>query len=486
MVLKRAQELKEKLNNSCDILIREIVCGNKNLNILFLKSVIDEQLFVDGIISPILDFGSKLNEEQKPNEINLDILSNEILKAINVEKLQEDSEIIEHINDFKVLIFIEDEGSVLSVDIVDYPTRVPVEPPTSAVMKGPREGFIEDYRQNVSLLRRRFAADKFIAEKLKIGRYSQTDIVVVYIKNIADKKQVKEVKNKLKKVDIDGIIDSYYLISFLQDHKKSMFKQVGNSEKPDIVASKLLEGRIAIIVNNSPIVLTVPFIFLEDLQNSNDYYSSNVYASYVRIIRLIGILMSVLLPSIYVTLRLYYYNVIPINFLMTIGNSSETIPFTPFLEIFFVLILFEILYEVSLRLPRYLGLATSVVGALILGDTGVKAGLISSPTVMIIALSVISVYTVPDQFDQISLLRVIFLILGAALGMLGIIAAFVFVIAYMNTLNSFGTPYLAPYSPYLKKDMKDSLIKVRVSKMKERPESLNVENKKRLNYAESN
>lgn len=219
MVLKRAQELKEKLNNSCDILIREIVCGNKNLNILFLKSVIDEQLFVDGIISPILDFGSKLNEEQKPNEINLDILSNEILKAINVEKLQEDSEIIEHINDFKVLIFIEDEGSVLSVDIVDYPTRVPVEPPTSAVMKGPREGFIEDYRQNVSLLRRRFAADKFIAEKLKIGRYSQTDIVVVYIKNIADKKQVKEVKNKLKKVDIDGIIDSYYLISFLQDHK---------------------------------------------------------------------------------------------------------------------------------------------------------------------------------------------------------------------------------------------------------------------------
>ena len=211
MVLKRAQELKEKLNNSCDILIREIVCGNKNLNILFLKSVIDEQLFVDGIISPILDFGSKLNEEQKPNEINLDILSNEILKAINVEKLQEDSEIIEHINDFKVLIFIEDEGSVLSVDIVDYPTRVPVEPPTSAVMKGPREGFIEDYRQNVSLLRRRFAADKFIAEKLKIGRYSQTDIVVVYIKNISDKKQVKEVKNKLKKVDIDGIIDSYTL-----------------------------------------------------------------------------------------------------------------------------------------------------------------------------------------------------------------------------------------------------------------------------------
>lgn len=485
MILKRAKELKEKLNNSCDIIIREVVCGNKNLNIIFLKSVIDDQLFIDGILSPIMDFGSKLNDEQEPKKISLNILKNEVLKAMSVDKIQEDSEIIEHINGFKVLIFIENEEAALAVDIVYYPTRVPAEPPTSAVMKGPREGFIEDYRKNVSMLRRRFVADKFVAEKLKIGRYSQTDIVVVYIKNIADKKRVKEIKNKLKKIDIDGIIDSYYLINFLQDYKKSMFKQVGNSEKPDIVASKLLEGRIAIIVNNSPIVLTVPFMFLEDLQNSNDYYSSNYYASYVRIIRLIGVLIAILLPSIYVTIRLYHYNVIPINFLMTIGNASETIPFTPFLEMVFVLILFEILYEVSLRLPRYLGLATSVVGALILGDTGVKAGLISSPTVMIVALSVISVYTVPDQSDQISLLRVVFLIVGPALGIFGLIAAFLFVIAYMNTLNSFDTPYLAPYSPYIKKDMKDSLIKARTSKMKTRPESLNLKNKVRIDYAES-
>jgi spore germination protein KA len=170
-----------------------------------------------------------------------------------------------------------------------------------------------------------------------------------------------------------------------------MFKQVGNSEKPDIIAAKILEGRIAIIVNNSPIVLTLPFIFLEDLQNSNDYYSLSYYSSYIRIIRLLGIFIAVVVPGLYISLRLYHYNVMPINFLMTIGNSSETIPFTPFVEIMFILILFEILYEVSLRLHRYFGLATSIVGALILGDTGVKAGLISSPGVMMIALSVIAV-----------------------------------------------------------------------------------------------
>ncbi|MDD4110448.1 MAG: spore germination protein [Clostridia bacterium] len=485
MIFKKVEDLREKLNNSCDVIIREIICGKKNLNAIFLKSTIDEELFINGILSPIIDFGSELNGKELPQDINLDILINKVLKVRDVEKIEEDAEIMEKINNYNVLIFIEDEDSALAIDIADYPSRNPNEPPTSSVTKGPREGFVEDYKKNVSLLRRRFPADKMITQKIKIGKYSQTDVVITYIKDIADIEIVKRIKDKLKNIDIDGVIDSYYLVGFLQDKKKSMFKQVGSCEKPDIVASKMLEGRIAIIVNNSPIVLTVPFLFLEDLQNSNDYYSSQYYASYVRVIRLIGIFIAALLPGLYVTLRLFHYNVMPINFLMTIGNASEAIPFTPFLEMVFVLILFEILYEVSLRLPRYLGLATSVVGALILGDTGVKAGLLSSPTVMIVALSVISVYTVPDQVDQISLLRVVFLIVGPALGILGLIAAVVFAVAYMNTLNSFNTPYLAPYSPYIKNDMKDSLIKVRVSKMKNRPKSLENKNKVRLSYGES-
>jgi len=172
----------------------------------------------------------------------------------------------------------------------------------------------------------------------------------------------------------------------------------------------------------------------------------------------------------------------PINFLMTIGNASASIPFTPFVEIVFILVLFEILYEVSLRLPRYLGLATSIVGALILGETGVKAGLISSPGVIIIALSIISVYTVPDQVDQLSLLRAVFIVLGAGLGIFGIIAGVVFVIAYLNTINSYGAPYLAPFSPLVKEDLKDSLIKVRASKMKTRPKSFKNDNEVRVKY----
>lgn len=479
MIFERVEKLKGKLNESCDVVIKEITCGQKSLNILFIKSVIDEALFIEGILSPIMDFGRKLSESESP-EINLDILSREVLKIADVTRTKDEAGIEENLNKYKVLIFIEDEKDALAIDISNYPKRTPNEPPTSAVMKGPREGFVEDYKLNISMLRRRFAADKLSIDRLKIGRFSGTDVAIVYIKEIASPKLIKKVKEKLEKIDIDGIVDSHYLISFLQEKKRSIFKQVGNYEKPDVVASKILEGRVAIIVNNSPIVLTIPFIFIEDLQNSNDYYSSNYFATYIRVIRLIGLFIAVILPAIYVTLRLYHYSVMPINFLMTIGNSSETIPFTPFIEIVFILILFEILYEVSLRLPRYLGLATSIVGALILGETGVKAGLISSPAVMIIALSVIAVYTVPDQVDQMSLLRSAFLLIGPALGMFGIVAGAVFVIGYMNTLDSYSAAYLAPISPFIKQDIKDSLIKVSTEQMKTRPKSFKNDNSVRL------
>ncbi len=482
MIFERVEKLKEILHNSCDLAVREIICGRKNINVIFLKSVIDEDYFISGILSPIMDYGNILKKSTSKKNVSLDILMQEILKAMDIEKVKTKQEIIDSISKNKLLLFIEDEEEAIAIDIIEYPVRMPTEPPTSAVMRGPREGFVEDIKKNIAMLRRRFVGDKLSIDQVKIGKYSQTEVALVYIDEIADDNLIKQVKKKLKKIDIDGIVDSYYLVSFLQEKKGAMFKQVGNSEKPDIVSSKILEGRVAIIVNNSPIVLTIPFLYLEDLQNSNDYYSLSYYSSYIRVIRLIGILIAIIAPGIYLSLRLYHYNVMPLNFLMTIGNSSETIPFTPFLEIMFILILFEILYEVSLRLPRYFGLATSIVGALILGETGVKAGLISSPGVMIIALSVIAVYTIPDQVEQLVLLRFIFLILGAGLGIFGILGGVVFIVAYLNTMDSYGAPYLAPFSPLVKEDLKDTICRAKTSKMFTRPKSFKNKNNTRLNY----
>ncbi len=485
MIIERVEKLKKELNNSSDIVIREVICGKKNINLIFLTSVVDEENFINGILSPLMDFGKKLSENSEDNkqtDFDLDILENEVLKAMHIKKVDTHKEIVQSICDDQVLLFLDKEPSVLAIDITKYPMRMPSDPPTSSVLKGPREGFVEDFDCNIALLRRRFSSGKLVISEIKIGRYSQSKVALAYLQGVADKKTVKKIKKRLEAIDIDGIVDSYQLIGFLQEKKGAIFKQVGNNEKPDVVAAKILEGRIAIIIENTPLVLTLPFLLIEDLHNSNDYYSSNYYASYIRVIRLIGILVALIAPGVFLSFRLYHNDIVPLNFLITIANSTQAIPFTPFLEIIFILILFEILYEVSLRLPRYLGLATSIVGALILGDTGVKAGLISPPGVMIIALSVISVYTVPDQIDQINLLRAVFIILGAGLGIFGVIGGIVFIIAYMNTMDSYGTAYLAPLSPYFKKDLKDTLIKVNSTKMKTRPQSLGVKNITRLRY----
>ena len=467
------EQAKNIYGKTPDVVDKQIICCNKNLSLLFCKSMINEDFLISGILKPILEF--------QEDEVSIEILKNKILSTANQEIISDKSKLEEAIIAKKVLLFIEDEAEkCLAIDIVNYPVRLPSEPPTSAVIKGPREGFVEDLKTNVTLLRRRLMSENFDFEEMSVGKYTKTKVVVAYIKGIAKKSIYKSIINKIKKINIDGVVDSSYIINFLEQKKNSIFRQVGTSEKPDIVVAKLLEGRVAILVNNSPIVLTVPFLYIEDIQSSNDYYSNSNYTTFIRIIRLIGIFVSIIIPGFYLSLRFYHYNLVPFKFLVTIANSTQTIPFTPFLEIAFILILFQILYEVSLRLPHYLGLATSIVGALILGDTGVKAGLISPPGVMIIALSIISIYIVPDQADQLNLIRAVFIILGSGFGMFGIISGIVFIICYLNSLQNYGSPYLAPLAPIVTPDLKDALYKTNLTNMMQRPKSIPNKNKVRL------
>ncbi len=468
---------KTIIGENLDVVEKQVKCKDVTLTLLFYKSMIKEDYLIYGILKPILDYENGKDSENP----TLDNLKNQIISTGIIEKLEDEQSVKKAITQNKILIFSNNQtDACLSVDIVDYPARLPQEPPTSAVLKGPREGFVEDIRTNITLIRRRLATDKLVLKELSVGKYTQTKVVISYIEGIASKAVVCSIKSRLEKINIDGVIDAYYLINFLEDKRFSVFKQVGSTEKPDIVVGKMLEGRVAIIVDNSPIVLTLPFLYMEDIQSSNDYYTNNFYATFIRFIRLFGIFMSIIVPGFYLALRFYHYNLVPFKFLVTIDNATQTIPLTPFLEIVFLLILFQLLYEVSLRLPQYLGLATSIVGALILGDTGVKAGLISPPGVLVIALSIISIYTVPDQEGQLNLLRAVFILLGGGFGLFGIVSGVVFTVGYLNSLNNYGAPYLAPLSPLVRSDLKDAFYKSNITKMVDRPRSFKNKNKVRL------
>ena len=468
-IQEEIQKLKKQFNNSVDFAFRVYKKDGKKIGLIFLKSIIDQNLLSSAIYFPLQTYSMPLTFESVKN----------IIKCADVKIIEKDN-LIQDILDGKIIILTDFSDQILSVDLLKFPTRAPTEPPTSPVIQGPREGFVEDLQTNITLLRRRIKSENLSLEVLRVGSQTKTKVCIAYINGIANKKIINNIKSKLKKITIDGVLDSYYILSFLEDRPNSLFKQIGNTEKPDVICSKLLEGRVAIIVDNSPIVLTIPYVVIEDLQNSNDYYTNHHYSSFVRTIRLLGILIAVVAPGFYLALQLFHYSILPLNFLITIADTTQGLPFTPFLEILFIFLLFQILYEVSLRLPSYLGLATSVVGALILGDTGVKAGLISPPGVIIVALAKIALYTIPEQASQISILQVIFIIIGGSLGLAGIVSGLVYIINYLNIIDSYGTPYLAPYSPRISSDLKDGIITEPITKMKSRPKSFNPRKKERL------
>ncbi|MBE5757868.1 MAG: spore germination protein [Clostridiales bacterium] len=458
------QFLKDTFIESDELIVKEMKIGSKPCAIIYLLGLCDTTSLSKFVIQPIMDFKGTI---KKISDIPSDILY--LSEAVSEDK---DKEIISNILKGKAILLVEGEKTTLILAVDKFKERAIAEPPTSTVLKGPRAGFVENLKTNLASIRKILATPKLKTINLKVGKHTDTAISIVYIDGIADKNIVDIVNKRLSEVNIDGIIDSYYIASYLEEHKNSMFKQIGNNEKPDITASKLLEGRIAIIVDGSPMVLTVPFVYLEDLQSGDDYYNNNARASFVRWIRILSIFVSILTPGLYIAIVLHHYKAIPLKFLITIVNTTKGLPLTPFAEILFVLLLFEILYEASLRMPKYLGLALSIVGALILGDTAVQAGLISPPAVMIVAISGLTIYCIPDQAPQLYILRMLYTFAGGMLGFFGIICLTLFLISYLSDFDNYGSPYFAPLSPFIKSDTKDFLYKTDLINMNDRPLSI--------------
>ncbi|MGN0961236.1 MAG: spore germination protein [Christensenellales bacterium] len=455
--------IQKEFGNSNELIVKEITTEKNTCAVLYILGITDTIALSKLVIKPILDSKTKLTPKTTPSKIPISEAQSEEGKE----------KIITSLLKGKGILLFEGYKEAIILGIDKFKERNPEEPPTSTVLKGPREGFVESIKTNLSILRKIIATPKLRTISTDVGKYTNTTITIAYIDGIADKKVVDNVKKKISSIDIDGVIDSHYITQYLEERKQSMFKQIGNSEKPDIIASKLLEGRVAIFVDGSPMVLTVPFIYLEDIQSSDDYYSNNKRASFVRWIRIFSIFISILTPGLYIGIVLHHYKAIPLKFLITIINTTKGLPLTPFAEILFVLLLFEILYEASLRMPKYLGMALSIVGALILGDTAVKAGLISPPSVMIVAISGLSIYCVPDQGPQLYLLRILFTFAGGALGIFGISTLMIFLLIYLCDFDSYGAAYFAPIAPLVIDDLKDSIVRTNITNMKTRPKSFN-------------
>lgn len=460
------EEIKQILHESSDVKSRTVQFFDTNLTICYIAEITDNILLNDTLINPILTYPFKQEDDI------LSTLKNNTLSTIEILEFFDIKTAIESLLEGKALILVDNASLILGCDVEKITVRAIAEPPTSVVIKGPREGFNESLKYNLALIRRRAKTDDLVVQTLEIGSLTKTQVCITYFNSVADKKVVKQILQRLNSIQIDGVLDTHYLISYLQKNPKSLFKQIGDTEKPDILVAKMLEGRVGIMVDGSPIALTLPFILIEDLQNSDDYYSQPHRVTFVRILRFIGVVLAVLLPGVYVALEKFHYKILPTEFLVTIMNTTQGIPFSPFVELLFVVLLFEILYEANLRMPQYFGMAMSIVGALILGETAVNAGLVSPPAVMIVALSGITFYIIPSQASQFSILRLLALIIGASLGLYGILLFCIFILSYLSSFDSYNSAYLAPTAPFIYNDQKDFFRRRIIKEMKTRPKSI--------------
>ncbi|NLO49092.1 MAG: spore germination protein [Clostridiales bacterium] len=373
-------------------------------------------------------------------------------------------------------IFYEGKKKAFIVDFKKFETRSVDVPDSEAVIRGPREGFTENLRTNTSLLRRKIRSPKLIIEHTSLGRQTNTAICIAYMDGIVNRDIYKEVKYRLTKIDTDAILESGYIEQYIGENTLSPIAGMSITQKPDVVAARVLEGRVAIMCDGTPHVLTIPELFIENFQTAEDKYNRVLLSSFLRLLRLFGLFITVLLPGLSVAVITYNQEMMPAVFLKSLISSTSKTPFPMGAEIFLIVVMFELLREAGTRLPKAVGSAITIVGALIIGDAAVSAGIVSAPTVIIVALTAVTSFIVPSLVEFTLVYRLLLLLLGGMMGLIGIGAGLTIMLIQIISTSSFGVSVLSSFS---KEEMKDSVIRFPLWSLVYRPISIVKENRKR-------
>lgn len=476
--------VKDKLRaifpQSEDFIIREIELGRvkiKKIIMAYIDGLIDANRLENSILVPLLSqTGDHIIDEKTGGGEDVKSFMAQLLATSQTENLYDFKEASTAILSGHVVIYIGGEDRAIKVALQKREKRSITETENEKAIKGPKEAFIESLYTNVSLLRHIIKNPKFKFETLEVGEETNTLLGLCYIKGIADEAIINTVKKRLGAIKLDGVLDGGTIEQYIEDEPYSIFPTIGNSEKPDKVAGKLLEGRIAILVDGSPRVLTVPNLFIENIQVAEDYYSRLYYASFNRILRLAALLVATGLPAFYVAAVVFHFDVIPIRLLLAISAAREQIPFSPFMEAFIMMSIFEILREVGIRMPNVVGQTINIVGGLVMGQAIVSAKIVSPIMIIVVALTGITNYMIPSLADTLPVIRFILLLASRILGFLGILVAYIILAIHLCSIKSFTVPYMYPLSPLDPEGLKDGILRWPLWAMEKRPRELIREN----------
>lgn len=473
--------LKKMFADCSDFVIREF--RQKN-------SVRAIAVFVDGLIDT-KEVNSALKSLMvlEDGDDDIKVIEESLLPVSQMGRVDDYKKLLQAVLSGDTGILVEGNTEALTLGIRGAEKRSVNEPEGEAVVRGPREGFIENIRTNTSMLRRKLRTPRLKMKSLVVGRETNTNLVVAFLDGIADPEIVQEVTGRISKINLDAVLESGYIEEMIQDNTYSPFPQLMYSERPDTVAGALLEGRVAIFVDGTPMVLIAPVTFWMMMQASEDYYERFQMATLVRLLRYVFLIISLITPALYVAITTHHQQMLPTTLLLSIAAARESIPFPAIVEAFIMEISFEALREAGIRLPKTVGQAVSILGALVVGQAAVQAGIVSAPMVIVVSLTGIASFTIPHFNASISLrmLRFPIMIAASILGIYGMLVLLLLILGHMANLRSFGVPYLSPLGPISIGDLKDVLMRAPWSMMEKRPSFLGVQNARRMNdgYANS-
>ena len=455
-------KLIKMCGESFDIVSREITIGQKKVSYIYSETLSSSDSVTDFLLKPISNILLLNNGNERSNFEEL--IKNSITGASCKKVNNLDDAVKEIFNGHTVLVI--DDSYMLAIETKATLDRGITEAEVENSIAGPKDAFGENLNKNVGLIRKRIRNHNLIVKTLFLGNESNTKIAISYMDNIADKSLVNKVLERAKKIKNDIIIDGGYVTE--EFSRVSFLPEVNQTERPDLASFALLEGKVCLLVDNSPTVLIIPTFFIDFFHTADDYYQKNINTTFIRILRFIAFFIAIFLPGYYISITTYNPTSIPTALLMKLISQHTSVPFPAFFEILIMIIAFEILRESDIRIPNKVGSSTSILGGLILGDAAVSAGIISPIMIIVVAISSISSLIFPynSMINLIRYYRYFILVLAILFGLYGIFIGFALLIINISSITSFGYPYTYPFVPFIKSDIKDSLIKADGKKLR--------------------
>lgn len=452
---KNIETLKQRFDESADLVVREIEVAGYAAAIISVEGMVDRHAVADAVILPLMQL--KKGFQNAP--ALMDYIKEQVLGIVDILEATDFEQLSELIVSGFVAVLIDGVASASLGGMQAFMIRSISEPSAEVSVRGSREGFTEAVRINMSMIRRRMKTPQLTFEMLTVGSVSHTAVCLCYLRDRVSRRLLRDVRKRIQECPLETVLESGYLQPFLEGKNQSVFTGVDTTERPDTLCGKMAEGRIGILVDGTPFALVIPYLFMEHFQSMDDYAQQPIYASFIRIIKYVAFFVSLFLPALYVAIGTHHAEMLPSVLMLSFINSDRSTPFSLTVEALLIHFVFEVMREAGLRFPKSVGHAVSIVGALVIGESAVRAGLVGAPMVIVVALTSISAFVIPSLYGNIVTLRFVFIVLGGGFGIYGVLLGALLLLCSICAVNIQSIPYTAPITPFSFKAMRDVFIR---------------------------